>query len=200
MSARLERVLPLPLARRTVLIGLIAALVFQGLVLVGMYALSALPLMTGTEIRVKTIPVDPRSLFRGNYAMLRYDISRIKASEFAAHQGVAAPAEAASWQAKLRMGERVYVQLQSSASGLYEFSGVQLAEPAEGIFLRGRVRGYSGGEQAEYHIEYGIEAFFAPKEKALALERQLSRGGVAVLKVTSSGNVRLVDVIASERP
>lgn len=200
MSTRLERVLPLTLTRQPVLIGLIAALIFQGLVCVGMYALSALPLMTGTEIRVKTTPVDPRSLFRGNYAMLRYDISRIKASEFAVHQGVAAQAEEASWQAKLRMGERVYVQLQPGANGLYEFAGVQLTEPAEGTFLRGRVRGYSGGEQAEYHVEYGIEAFFAPKEKALALERQLSRGGVAVLKVTSSGTVRLADVIAPEWP
>ncbi|MBT3870270.1 MAG: GDYXXLXY domain-containing protein [Gammaproteobacteria bacterium] len=51
-------------------------------VLVGMYVTAALPLWTGAEIRLATAPVDPRSLFRGNYALLSYDISEIDSTYF----------------------------------------------------------------------------------------------------------------------
>ncbi len=45
-------------------------------------------------------------------------------------------------------------------------------------------------------IKYGIEAFFAPRERALQLEKDLRGGGVAVLMVSSGGKARLMDVIA----
>ena len=43
-------------------------------------------------------------------------------------------------------------------------------------------------------VKYGIEAYFAPKERALELEDKLRDGGVAELMVTSSGQVALRDV------
>ena len=64
---------------RKLLIGLIAAVALQLLVLIGMQVSAALPLWTGTEVRVRTVPVDPRSLFRGNYARLGYEFSRFPA-------------------------------------------------------------------------------------------------------------------------
>ena len=45
---------------------------------VGHAGFGAMPLWTGKEIRVKVVPVDPRSLFRGNYARLNYDFSRLE--------------------------------------------------------------------------------------------------------------------------
>lgn len=197
MRVLLERFYPPLLSRPVLRVALAAVLVFQGLVLVGMYALSALPIITGTEIRLKTVPVDPRSLFRGNYALLRYDISRIAAAEFEPHQAGEA-AEDDYPTAKLRTGEVVYVRLQRADSGLYEFAGAQLDEPDQGVFVRGRVRNFWVGEQPGYDIEYGIEAFFAPKEKALALERQLADSGVAVLKVGKSGSARVTEVVSAE--
>lgn len=190
MSALMQRLYPWALARPTLLVSLVAVMVFQGLVLIGMYGLSALPVITGTEIRLKTVPVDPRSLFRGNYARLGYDISRIPAAEFVEHE-----ADDEYPRARLRMGEVVYVRLQRTETGLYEFAGAQLTKPDRGVFVRGRVRDFWAGEQREYQIEYGIEAFFAPKEKALALERQLADSGVAVLKVDKHGSARVVEVV-----
>ena len=40
----------------------------------------------GKEIRVKVVPVDPRSLFRGNYARLNYDFSRLKKAHWAGNE------------------------------------------------------------------------------------------------------------------
>ena len=62
---------------KTIVLGLCIAAIFQLFVLTGMVGLSVMPLWSGKEIRVKTIPVDPRSMFRGNYARLRYDLSEV---------------------------------------------------------------------------------------------------------------------------
>ena len=165
----------------TALLG--AAITFQLLVLVGMVANAAMPLWTGTEIRVKVLPVDPRSLFRGNYARLRYEFGTLPEGALIEADG-------------LRVGEVVYVNLKPGADDLYEFAGASLAPPAGGIFLRGRL--VSASEP--YRVKYGIEAFFAPKDRALKLESDLRDGGVAVLMVTGAGQAALEDVIANSDP
>ena len=131
---------------RKVLYGLCVTIFFQFLVLTGMYASAALPLWTGTEVRIKTVPVDPRSMFRGNYARLNYDISRIEGSYFGDNE-------------ELRNGEVVYVLLKAGANGLYEFSDVRLDRPEAGTFLRGRIQNGRYNSGANFQIKYGIEVF-----------------------------------------
>lgn len=161
--------------------GLLVAICFQFLVLSGMYVGAAIPLWTGSEIKVKTIPVDPRSMFRGNYAQLRYEFSRIKSTHF--------PDDVS-----LRTGEIVYILLKPGGDGLHEFSEVSLLKPSSGVYLRGRVK--NGRYRSDiYRIKYGIEAFFAPKKDALALEKDLRDGGIAVLMVSNNGTARIKTVI-----
>jgi uncharacterized membrane-anchored protein len=159
-------------------IGLGVAIALQLLVLSGMVVKAAMPLWTGTEIRVKTVPVDPRSMFRGNYAQLNYDIGQL-------------PADVFPDVTILRIGEVVYVSLELTEGGLYGVESASLDKPAEGVFLRGRIASYP----QPYRVKYGIEAFFAPKEKALQLEQDLRNGGVAVLMVDDNGRVALSDVV-----
>ena len=45
-----------------------------------------------------------------------------------------------------------------------------------------------------YNVKYGIEAFFAPKQKALAMEHTLRAGAVAILMVDEDGQARLKNV------
>ena len=48
------------------------------LVIIGGFIFSKqMTLLTGKEVLLKTVPVDPRDLFRGDYVVLRYDISTI---------------------------------------------------------------------------------------------------------------------------
>lgn len=171
---------------RKVTLGLVIAVVFQFLVLTGMYVSAALPLWTGNEIKLKTIPVDPRSMFRGNYARLRYDISEIESSHVPD-------------SADLRNGEIVYIKLRQDTDGLYVFDNVSLETPRDATYLRGRIQNRRYEKDASYiRVKYGIEAFFAAKEKALALEKNLRTSGVAVLMVSNSGKARLKDVIARQ--
>ena len=166
------------MTRRQVTVALGAAVAFQLLVLAGMVASAAMPLWTGTEIRVETVPVDPRSMFRGNYARLRYEFGELP-------EGALDDAEG------LRVGEVVYVGLEKGGDGRYAFAHASLEPQPDGVFLRGRLI----TNAAPLRVRYGIEAFFAPKERALELERGLRDGGTAVLMVSDSGRVALKDVI-----
>lgn len=163
--------------RKKIIIALCAAVLLQLMVLSGMLVLAAMPLWTGKEIRVKVVPVDPRSLFRGNYARLNYDFSRLEKGALGGER-----------EKNLRDNEVVYITLRKNQDGLYEYAAASLEKPDAGVFLRGRIDKF-------YFVTYGIEAFFAQKERALKLEKDLQNGnGIAVLMITDGGKAALKEV------
>ena len=168
--------------RKKIVIGLLAVVLFQGVVLAGEYLNAVYPHWTGTEIRLKTVPVDPRSLFRGNYARLRYDISTL-------------PRKLYKGQQALRENELLYVSLVENKEGLFEASEIMLQKPDSGLFIRGRLERRLWTRSDDVRLRYGIEAFFAQKQDALALEKELRKGGVAVVMVAKNGKVALKDVV-----
>ncbi len=162
---------------KAVTLGLLLTIVFQTAVLAGEYLGAVYPLWTGQEVRLNTRPVDPRSLFRGNYARLRYDITNIPRDEFEDF-------------AALRNEEVVYVSLRRGDDDIYQYDGVSLEKPEAGVFIRGRLKKYrfrSGGAE----VKYGIDAWFAPKQQALKLERDLRAGAVAVVMIAPNGKAAL---------
>jgi len=171
--------------KKPMTLAFLTAIAFQFLVLIGMYLLSEAPLWTGKEVRIKTTPVDPRSLFRGNYARLDYEISTINSEDITGSQF-------------LRNGELVFVNLKQTKNGLYEFASASLVEPNSGMFLKGRLQNKRFEVSGMLRINYGIEAFFAPKEKAIALEKTLRESGIAVLMVSSRGKARLKDIVGQK--
>ena len=106
-------------------LALFVAIVFQFLILSAVYVNAALPLWNGTEIKLRTVPVDPRSMFRGNYVQLRYDISRLDENDLVQKR-------------KLRNGEIVYTVLQRGQDNFFKLSHATLEKPAGGVYLRGR--------------------------------------------------------------
>lgn len=167
------------MTRRHITAALCATIALQCVVLLGMVVNAATPLWTGREIHVETIPVDPRSLFRGNYARLNYAFSTL-------------PEDALGELTRhLRVGEIVYVSLRQGEEQVYEFAGASLDRPADGVFLRGRIT----RNTPPYRVRYGLEAFFAPKDTAVKLEDDLRSGGLAVVMVSDTGKAALKDVI-----
>ena len=171
------------MSRRWVTRGLLATLLLQLGVLAAEYLNSVYPLWTGREIRLETVPVDPRSLFRGNYVRLNYKISEIELPEAIKAEG-------------LRWNEAVYVKLRKGRNDLHVFDGASLTRPESGLYIRGRLQFpfFNQAEQA-YRLRYGIEALFAPEEKALALEEHLRDGGVAVIMLANNGKAALKAVV-----
>jgi uncharacterized membrane-anchored protein len=168
--------------RKKIAIALFAVILFQGAVLAGEYLNAIYPHWTGTEIRLKTVPVDPRSLFRGNYARMSYDISTL-------------PRKLYKGQQTLRENELLYVSLTENSEGLYEASKITLQKPDSGLFIRGRLERRLWTRNEDVRLRFGIEAFFAQKHAALALEKELRNGGIAVLMVARNGKAALKDVV-----
>ena len=162
--------------------GLALAVLLQLAIVIGLFVRAWYPLWIGEEVRVKTVPIDPRSLFRGNYAQLNYDFARVSASAFS--NGITP-----------ERGETIYTVLRQTPDGLFELERASSVQPDDGIFLRGVV---TGGYDP-VHVDYGIDAFFAPKKKALKLESDLRNGGVAILKVGPNGRAAIEDVVANPR-
>lgn len=169
------------MSRRFILTSLSIVIVFQCLVLAGEYLNAVYPLWTGQEITLKTAPIDPRSLFRGNYARLRYDIANITVEDI---NKLNTP----------RHGEIIYVKLKTEADGLYIYDGVSFDKPDNGVFIRGRIQNIRGRTAGDYQVKYGIEAYFAPKEKALKMEREMRNQGLVKVMVAKNGKAALKEL------
>jgi len=173
------------MSKKNLTIGLLAVVVFQLLVLAAEYGNAVYPLWTGQEVRLKTVPIDPRSLFRGNYARLRYEISEIPGADI-------------NKERTPRNGEVIYVGLKAGEDGVCSYSGASLERPEDGMYIRGRIQTWRPHRSETYQVEYGIEAFFAPKEKALKLEKNLRSQGIAKVMLARNGKAALKDVVGEE--
>lgn len=137
---------------------------------------------TGKEVLLRLRGVDPRSLFRGQYVRLEYEFSRIRRGQLFARQPV--------------MGQEVYVILRPDTDGVHREEQIVLErpDPSEGqLFIRGT---YGPGGR----IQYGIEAYFASPERALELERLLTRRecDMARVRLGESGRAALVSLVCAD--
>lgn len=117
----------------------------------------------GQRIELRPQPVDPRDLFRGDYVILTYEISRL---------GPAFWERAA--EIKEATGGDIWVRIaRAPAPGpgepLWRVAALHAAPPEMGrgrdtLVLRGRL---SGGAA---RVDYGIERYYVPEGEGLALE------------------------------
>lgn len=187
---------------KTVLWGLLACIILQLCVLLGMYLKAQYPLWVGTPVKVAVEPIDPRSLFRGNYAILNYTISRPTLNaELLANKND---------NPLIHKQAVVYTRLQKNEHGLYDPIDVVLEKPKEGVFIRGRLQNRHISEDGRVHVDYGVEAYFAPKERALEIEhsaRWRANAGsdkppaLVTLKIAPSGHATIesLTIISSEK-
>jgi uncharacterized membrane-anchored protein len=166
---------------------IVAAIVLQLGVLATEYLGSVWPLWTGERVRLEIVPVDPRSMFRGNYARLNYTVANIDSSLFSGAEK------------RLRKGEVVYVVLEQQDE-TWRAAGIQLGKPDAEVFLRGRLQRNWNADQSSFAVRYGIEAWFAPRDKAIEIEqatrRQQGEGAraFAEVAVAASGRAALVEL------
>jgi len=151
----------------------ILAVILQLLVLAYMTGEREYILRNGQVIHLRTAPIDPRDMFRGDYVRLNYELSRIPVA--AVKDAVSAPA--------LKKGHKIYVSLKEGPDGLYELTEANLQKPDEGLYLTGRSvyehRLSSAGNPL--WVNYGIEAYFVEQGEGRVIEkRRGNRTGVQV--------------------
>ena len=155
-------------------------------------------LRTGREITLTVVPVDPRSLFRGDYVNLGYDISRVE---------IARPPDTVPLR---RRGQvPVWVQLEPGADGAWKVAAASLERPKdvakERVLLAGRTQfdwvvagdfaapstpGAAGApaRTRKVFVRYGIEKYFLPEGTGIPIEQAVrDRKITATLAVSPAG-------------
>ncbi len=145
---------------------LFALVGFQVLVLAGVFVKAYYPLLSGSEMVLRTAPRDPRDWFRGNYVDLTYNFSSINLLEM--------PHDLDTSRV-YRFGDAVYVAFKEN-KGLYEPTGVWTEKPDGGQkFLRCVVQSpFDMRSYSTLYLKAGIESYFAPAEQAKEIENAIS--------------------------
>ena len=149
---------------------------WQMLLLVGLIAWKQFTLVTGQSVLLRTVPVDPRDLFRGDYVILGYEISRIPRAQWK--------------EPAYEKGVVVYVSLRKRGR-FWEAESVSRNAPAapdNAPFLRGTV---TTAAPEELQVRYGIESYFVPEGTGTDLERAAGKGLVVEARVDRFGRAAI---------
>ena len=136
-----------------------------------MAGLAAADLAFGQEITLKAQPVDPLDVFRGNYVVLRYEISSLPCSErFGRRDGLRASRGVGGRRGARATPTRVVRQAPSSAA-----AHATTTSPGESV-----------------GIEYGIETYYASAERAREIEASIAQGDLqVVIDLDDDGSARI---------
>lgn len=160
----------------TILAKILLIIVIQSLLLAAMIAARQAILSSDTSVILETKPIDPRSLFRGDYVRLNYVINELNVSKLAGDK-------------QFQVNDTVYVLLQASgdfwvAKGVYRqaaetktsSAGTKPLALIRGVVKRVTKKAMVEGQSTESEVDsmrvsYGIENYFVPEGEGLKLER-----------------------------
>jgi uncharacterized membrane-anchored protein len=155
---------------------IIIAVVLQVLLLVFMAGQRECVLRTGKTVYLRTIPVDPRDLFRGDYVRLRYEISNIECEKM--QDGLKSLIVSNEYRDKNK-DKKVYAILEIDEDNIANVVSVTDKKPEKGkLFIRGRVERLGNF----LFVRYGIEAYFMQQGTGKDLERR-NVGGNRLLEM-----------------
>ncbi len=143
--------------------------------LLGFIAYKEVDLRIGTEVVLQTVPVDPRSLLQGDYAILDYEIATLH--EHMRDSGV---------------GDSVYVVLEDEG-GVWRgirYSGSKRFVEGD-LFIKGRV-------DRPGHADFGIGTYFVPEGTGHIIEG--AQDVKVVVNVDADGSAIIKEVLVDGRP
>ena len=131
-------------------------------------------LSQGREVVLQTVPVDPRSLLQGDYAILDYEIAEVPAR---------LPRQPA--------GKEMYVVLQECGD-VWCAAEYDWFEPERGlVYIRG-VANHRG------RLDFGIGTYFVPEGTGQIIER--ARDVKVVVAINERGNAVIKRVLVDGEP
>ena len=163
---------------RWMIAGIIAIALLQTAALARMVTDRAALLRDGVEVVLETGAIDPRDLFRGHYAILNLEISRI-------------PRESVTVDPALTPGTPAYVTLREEADGYWRAAGVYATvPPGPAPVIRGM---FEFESDRELVLGFPFDRYFAPEDRALELEafdRANRMGVILALDGTGYGAIK----------
>ena len=146
----------------------------QLVVLLVMIAMKMSVLAYGSNVLLRTVPVDPWDLFRGEYVILNYEISELDVLKIS------------SESRQYNHNETVYVGLKQTEK-YWEAVSISRRQPEEVLAIRGVVR---SAYDNRVFVDYGIESFFVPEGQGREIENEMVNVDAEV-SVDSRGNAAL---------
>lgn len=176
---------------------IVIVVALQTTALLAMVGIKQYTLSTGTPIVLKTEPIDPRSLFRGDYVRLNYAISRLPIDKLAGDREFA-------------RGDTIYVVLQREGEFWQALSLHHASPPvtAGQVAIKGRVEfinpltfprpGAPAEPSKSIDVKYGVENYFVPEGEGRALERPKPGETVSIRVVVDRyGNAAIKAVLVN---
>ncbi len=183
-------------------LGIAFAAGLQTLALVAMIGVQQYTLNEGTPVLLETEPIDPRSLFRGDFVILNYAISDLPRR---------LPGGELDWRRRdtahvvLKPGEP-YWRAVSIHRARPDVEPGQVAIKAEVTYVdvrspRDPDAEESGEIELAIRVRYGIEAYFVPEGEGRAIERPADGETIDILAaVDRFGNAAVKSVLVNGQP
>lgn len=156
-------------------------------------------LATGTPVVLATVPVDPRSLFMGDYARLNYAISQLPIEGETALAG----------DKDFKRHDTIWVALKPDPTGAKAVSvHHQRAAIAPGLVaLKGEVEDFDGGrwgragnQPRTLSVRYGIEQYFVQEGTGGQIERPTGGEKVSIrVAIDTRGKAGILAVLLDAR-
>lgn len=158
---------------------IIAAVLVQLLILGWMAGEREWIVRTAPEVWLRTAPVDPRDLFRGDYVTLGYEISTIHADKFG--PGLKKYLGEQDWENYRWSSHEIVIFFalkQDPSTGLATVAAADLTPPPSGIFIKGRARlhGFGSSRTSLTGVAYGIDAYYIQQGRGGEFERRSPLG------------------------
>ena len=171
-------------------LALVFVVVLQTAALIAMVAMKQWTLATGAPVVLETVPIDPRSLFRGDYVRLGYTIGQLNEDALDGDNG-------------FERRDRIYVVLHEGDPYWQALSLHREPPTLTGgqVAVRGNVEyAYEHHETKAntLRIRYGIENYFVPEGEGRALEQPKEDETISIeVAVDTNGNAGIKAVLVN---
>jgi uncharacterized membrane-anchored protein len=148
----------------------------------------------GHEVLLKTAPIDPRDLLRGDYVVLTYDISRIESS-----------LTSGEWPASNPLPP-LAVRLKADSDGYWnvvEASFGSLSKTDDTVIMVASVDSPIQWQSlpSDLRVSYGIERFYVPEGEGKPIEDGRNQGRVSVaVRVSDAGEAQIRALMLDGEP
>ncbi len=145
------------------------------IIIISMVLYHICPLITGKEVLLEIIPVDPRDFFRGDYVTLNYVISSLPDSD-------------------VKYGENVFVTLKTDKNNIAYIDSVEKNKNDinKRLYLKGKVKNRT--------VVYGIESYFVKEKTGREIERKINsdKKSYARVKISPFGSAKVVELLLNK--
>jgi len=152
-------------------------------------------LRSGTDVLLKTAPVDPRDLLRGDYVILTYDISTISTTSITGTRPETGDVA------------RLHVRLKPGADGFWTVSAASfdpLVEEDGSVVLLSQpvtIYDWEWENAGNLTVSYGIERFYVPEGEGRPIEDGRNQGRVSVaVRVSEGGQAQIRALMLDNEP